>query len=150
MKIVLFVWLSIFGAYAANFGGGITLGTDTGLSSNYHMNNHQSILSSLSWGANKTDLFSMYTWRHDKQFKVDIAWMGFFYGAGVNVQLLSGKAREKNDDNDSKIGLAGGLGAYHHFEKAPVEVGLYFAPTMFIVPESKFGGKLELYAHYYF
>jgi hypothetical protein len=41
-----------------------------------------------------------------------------------------------------KSALAGGLGAYHHFEKAPVEVGLYFAPTMFIVPESKFGGKL--------
>ena len=76
--------------------------------------------------------------------------MGIFYGAGLDIQSLSGKKKENNDDESLKLGIVGAVGTYHHFRKAPIELGAMISPIFYMVPSTEFALGVQLYGHFYF
>lgn len=156
--IVLFFALALTGvAHAKTWGLGAVIGDPTGLSANYFLSENRSLHSVLAYDIDGDDQFyfaSHYTWRRPNAFDLTNFNLGWFYGAGAQLEFHDhdhdhGKHRHHHD-NKLNLGPSGTLGLFHQFEKVPLEVFLKSNLTLYVFDSTDLDLDLMLGLHYNF
>jgi hypothetical protein len=144
-------------AMAKTWGLGAVVGSPTGLSVNYFLNETHTIHTTLAYnlsGDKDLELGSHYTWRKN-DLNIDSLKLGWFYGAGAMLTFRdhdNNNSRNHNDnhDDDIDLGPSGTIGLFHEFTEVPLELFLKGNLTLNLIGNTDVDGDAMIGLHYNF
>lgn len=135
-SFLLILWM-LLPAYAhaeLPFGAGVILGSPTGFSARYWLNDENSIDLSTGWsivGSSKFYLYSDFLFSRNGILEVQGEPFDLFFGGGLGVRSRSGRA-----DGELVFGPRLPIGASYEFEEPNLEVFAQAAINLGIIPST--------------
>lgn len=154
MKFILIAAVMLWtSAWAKSWGLGAVLGDPTGLSANYFFNETRTLHSVLAYDIDGDDdlfLAGHYTFRRPNDIRLDQLKLGWFYGAGAQLEYHDHDHNHRGHDHDDDldIGPSGTLGAYHEFANIPLELFVKSNLTLYVLDDTDLDLDVMLGLHY--
>ena len=122
------------------FGLGLILGTQTGLSAKYWLDNTHAIDAALGFG--DISIHADYLWHSWNMLnQPKSGQVATYWGLGANV-------KDQKNENELKVRLVGGIAFY--FPRHPVEIFLELVPVLILSPDAGSGIDAGMGIRYYF
>ena len=143
--IIFFVLICGNFAFCSNsrFGIGIIIGSPTGISAKYYINDKHAVDLGIGWSLSKNEvrLHSDYLF-HDYKLINDAINFPIIFNFGGGVKLLFSDSVE--------IGFRIPLGLLYNFQKTPIDIFFEVVPVLELIPDTELGFDAALGARFYF
>lgn len=134
MRKLLFIAILCMSSvsFAGDHALGLILGSPTGLSYRYQLKENVQIDSGLDYQlGEKAHLFASYNLLQPDQLKILGQLVNWYYGGGTRI-----KVREKDDKNETLLGVRGTSGLIFMPKTKPFEIMAQLSPVLNLIPET--------------
>lgn len=142
--LVLFLFVSVYPAYAQKTGIGLSIGNPTGLNAKYWKDEKTAIDAGMAWSIGRNSNFSLhsdYLLHKESAFYLnDVHPLDFYYGVGGRMEFA----------DDIEIGVRVPVGLAHKIEDSRADVFAEVAPIVDLITKTGLELHLLFGARYYF